>query len=686
MDRMEVRLLGPTQVRRPDGGVVKPAEWRTSKTLDLLRLLALHNGEPVSVGLVIDNLWPDVDEDRGRASLRTAASQLRKALGCDCVGRNGGWLTLEGAWVDTQAYDALLDEAEASRRAGDHARTVAAVQEAEAYYVGDLEVPHSSGDWLHDARERLRTRRHRALLDAAAAAASRCWMRDSLDLACAAAGIEMSEETARALMLALAGVGEVEKALEVYEVIRNDLSVRFGVDPSPQTRAVHLQVLTGTADRHCRIGLIGHEGTVSELAAVMSRMLHDEPRVGVVWLQGKPGSGRDSVVASACREAGLSMHDMGRDAWLRDRVTAPVSAWEIPDTDVVVMPRAESVPRHAMTMLDSLARQHGGVLVVPVRFAVQRQADGAGATDAVPHQMVEVTPLDEASFAELAESVLQGPPSPRLLRRLWAGSGGLSGAACQAARNWVNDGRIVWTTSGLELAAPGPAEPGASGSLRRRLRLLSPLAEDVVTVLAVAGVDVEASEVAAAALTLRPDRHADEVAALLPELVDTGILMVGPDGYRLRESNARPEILAGMRPGVRQQVHRIVADQVTMPMPVRVDHLIASGQHRRASVLGFAALDQAQAAGDRRAAQLLVTALAALPAHLRERSELVQHAADLRAPLRRRGTVDAFAASRPIAPMQARVKSGSRWERWYSIVAGVALSHQYDVAALLVAV
>ena len=93
-------MLGPLLVRREDGSKVGDEEWRTSKTLDLLRLLALHNGEAVPVRTIVDLLWPGVPESRGRASLRTAASQLRKSLGDNCLERRiGGLVLAEGEYV-----------------------------------------------------------------------------------------------------------------------------------------------------------------------------------------------------------------------------------------------------------------------------------------------------------------------------------------------------------------------------------------------------------------------------------------------------------------------------------------------------------------------------------------------------------------------------------------------------------
>jgi DNA-binding SARP family transcriptional activator len=613
MDRMEVRLLGPMQVRRADGSVVDPGEWRTTKTLDLLRLLALSNGDPVPVVSVIDRLWPGVDEARGRASLRTAASHLRKVVAADCVERRGGALVLQGVWVDTQAYEALLSDADASRRSGLHARTVEVVREAEALYVGDIEVPDSSGDWLHEAREHLREQRCRALLDASDAAATLCWMRDSLELAQRAAALDMCEEAARALMRALAGVGEIEKALGVFDRTRRALAAKYGVDPSPQTRALHLQLLTGTAARDREVGLVGHEATVDSLAATISAMLRVEPGVGVVWLRGEPGSGRDSVVAAACAQAGLSMHDMGRDAWLHDQPTVPVNAWEIPDTDVLVMPHAESVPPHAEKLLDTLARQHGGVLVVPLRVAPDTTGVDRRGLGSVPRKVVDVGALSNDDLADLAELVLQGVPSRRLLRSLHAESGGLSGAACRASRSWLEQGRVVWSVDGLELMSPQPDEgAAASGMLRRRVRMLSPFAEDLVNVLAVAGTEVDAGQVAEVVLALREGARTSDVQDALGQLVDAGLVALGSAGYRLRESHARPELLAWMRPQVRSELHRLVADRLPLALPDRLRHLVAAGRHEEARSLGLPALEEARAAGDWGDAKELEEVLAGL--------------------------------------------------------------------------
>jgi hypothetical protein len=107
-----------------------------------------------------------------------------------------------------------------------------------------------------------------------------------------------------------------------------------------------------------------------------------------------------------------------------------------------------------------------------------------------------------------------------------------------------------------------------SGSLRRTLRLLSPLAEDVVNVVAVAGVDVMVADLTTVVGELHGDADVAEVQEVCDRMVDSGLLREGPAGYRLREGHARQELLGWMRPRARQRVHALVADVVPMAVPL----------------------------------------------------------------------------------------------------------------------
>ena len=609
---MEIRMLGPLLVRRHDGSGVRDDEWRTSKTLDLLRLLALHNGEAVPVRTIVDLLWPGVAESRGRASLRTAASQLRKALGEDCVERRIGGLVLVDSWVDVQTFEGLLTEAATCARVGDHQGTVAAVKHAEALWVGDLDLPEHPGEWMYEARERLHRLRCRALLDAAEAAAAVCWMRDSLAFAERAASLAPSEEASRALMRALAGVGEIEKALEIFERTRRDLAREYGADPSPQTRALHVQLMTGTAAPTRRGETIGHAETVVALRDVLETAAREDDtgQGTLVWLEGEPDSGRDSVTRAACRAAGLGLHELGREIWFGHAADLMPAVADASPSDVVLLPASTTVQPGSLTALESLVRRHGGLVVVPVR---QVPVDGWR------HPVVRVGALPDADLADLTELVLQGTPSASLLDRLRAASGGLSGAACRTAQAWLAEGRVVWSVDGLALTDKRvPYLPSASLCVRRRLRMLSPYARDAVEVLAVIDDETDPDEIVAVVCALHGAATPDEVRAALEQLVETEHVVAGRRGYRLLDQAVCTEFATWMRSTVRRRLSVLVAEHVSMPLVQRVELLAAAGEHDRAVQLGGAAFELARQWGDTVAEAALRSALSGVPAHRRQ--------------------------------------------------------------------
>ena len=242
---VEIRLLGSLRVRRADSSVVDASEWRTGKTLDLLRLLALDADQPVRIDSLLEKLWPDVDEARGRASLRTAASQIRRTLRTDCVARRLGGLVLTNAWVDVTAFRDLAVEARVSRRSGDHARVVGLTREAEALYLGDFEAHDGGSSWAVETRESLAAMRRSMLTDAAESAVELSWMRDAIDLAESAVTADpYSERAYRSLMRAFAGLGETDRALRVFSDLRTVLADELGVTPSRQTTALQMSILS----------------------------------------------------------------------------------------------------------------------------------------------------------------------------------------------------------------------------------------------------------------------------------------------------------------------------------------------------------------------------------------------------------------------------------------------------------
>jgi DNA-binding SARP family transcriptional activator len=240
----EVSMLGALEVQRIDGLVVDPRAWRTGKTADLVRLLALGAGQPVATHTLLSVLWPKSDQPHGRASLRTAVAQVRHVLGRDCVERSLGGLRLHDTWVDVVAFRGLAADVRRMMSSTDLSSVEAIAREADALYRGDLRAHDDSADWVQVERRSLADTRQILLCDAADATLACGNAQDAIDFATRALALDpFCERACRVLMRGFAEIGESSRALREYECRRVLLAEELGVDPSPQTRALHLELL-----------------------------------------------------------------------------------------------------------------------------------------------------------------------------------------------------------------------------------------------------------------------------------------------------------------------------------------------------------------------------------------------------------------------------------------------------------
>lgn len=240
----QVCLLGGLAVTRADGSTVDPGAWGTAKTMDLLRILALEHGRTVRSDTIIGLLWPQADPSHGRGSLRSAASRIRVAIGSDCITRHHGDLSLVRADVDVDELRRLAVAVRQSSTRLAWEETMLLTEAAESLYRGDFHASDDDSSWAVFAREELRGLRLRVLADATRCALETGRFRDALDLARTVVLLDPSSETAhRDLMRAHAELGEIGKALRVFESYRAVLAEELGIDPSRVTRDLHLRLL-----------------------------------------------------------------------------------------------------------------------------------------------------------------------------------------------------------------------------------------------------------------------------------------------------------------------------------------------------------------------------------------------------------------------------------------------------------
>src|SRR5690348_6461914 len=173
---LRVRVVGGLELE-VDGVRLQPPAGRPACAL--LGWLAVHPGRHAR-GVVAAALWPDVRDESARASLRTALSAVRDALGASAqtaLPADRQVVELAGApatWVDVREFDELIGAGRAA--------------EAVALAGGEL-LPELDSDWVLRARDQHRDRVGEALAELAAAAraaddeaGSVRWLRRRADL------------------------------------------------------------------------------------------------------------------------------------------------------------------------------------------------------------------------------------------------------------------------------------------------------------------------------------------------------------------------------------------------------------------------------------------------------------------------------------------------------------------------
>jgi len=245
---LRVQVLGVLAVA-VDGREVPAHELASRKGRTLLKLLLARRGWVLPADVLADALWqgrPPADPD---ANLATLVSRLRAVLGPDVIaGDRLGWRFVAGPGVEVDLEEAerLAGEA-AARLGGEPALALAAAERAAALLGrGPFLADEPDADWAMPARreaERLAARARQVAWEAALAVGDPT--RALAHARSATAADPLDEPAWRAVMLAHATAGEPAAALAAYEQLRQTLAEELGIDPSTESRTLHLTILRG---------------------------------------------------------------------------------------------------------------------------------------------------------------------------------------------------------------------------------------------------------------------------------------------------------------------------------------------------------------------------------------------------------------------------------------------------------
>jgi SARP family transcriptional regulator, regulator of embCAB operon len=246
-----VFVLGRVEIES-EGGLITEPRFPGRQGRKLFAYLACNRQQPVTPEELAEALWRDALPPAWGSALHALISKLRKLL--DQVG-GGGALSLTAehgnyllriggdVWIDREAAAEAIDEAEALLRAGDVKQAwgpcnIAAISARRPF------LPGEEGDWIERERGRLH-----AILVRALDCLADIWLANdepALAIEAARGSIELEpfRETGYQRLIRLhTALGNRAEALRVYEDCRQLLVSELGVDPSPDTEALFLELL-----------------------------------------------------------------------------------------------------------------------------------------------------------------------------------------------------------------------------------------------------------------------------------------------------------------------------------------------------------------------------------------------------------------------------------------------------------
>jgi DNA-binding SARP family transcriptional activator len=227
---VRVAILGALEVH-DDGGA--PVAVAGTRLRGLITRLALAGGQPVSTGALADAVWDCAPPAELANALQTLVSRARRALGGAATVEQsaaGYRLAVGPDDVDALRFERLVAE-------GDVAGALSLWRGPALADAGDFAAPFARR--LEELRLEATVTFLTREVDGGRAAAR------AGELEALVARHPLDEKLTGLLMRALAATGRQADAVAAYAALRTRLADELGLDPGPQLRAVHLEVLRG---------------------------------------------------------------------------------------------------------------------------------------------------------------------------------------------------------------------------------------------------------------------------------------------------------------------------------------------------------------------------------------------------------------------------------------------------------
>jgi len=432
-----LRLLGPVQVER-DGKPMRGFESR--KALALLGYLAVHDG-PIPREQLVDLLWPELSEGRGRANLSWVLNRISSLLpGCLEADRHTvGFGHGSPYWLDTDAFEGLETQ-------GEPASLAAAVELYRGEFLEGLYL-HGCPEfeiWLVGERERWTQRVARVLEKLVRHHGQPGQVEQGLGYARRLLVLEpWREETHRQVMRLLAWSEQRGAALAQYETCCRILAEELGVEPAAETTRLYQQIRDGEleippapADRFPdlpaqppsflldeeepaeRPVFVARESELARLDGFLEHALAGRGRV--VFVTGGAGRGKTALVQEFARRAQAAHPDLVVASGY-GRAYTGVGDPYLPFREVLSLLTGDVEARYAA---GTISRDYASRLWNLIPLSIQAMLEGGPdlietflSGPALIQRAAAFTPVGgdwQARLTEWVEDKLATPPDPNL--------------------------------------------------------------------------------------------------------------------------------------------------------------------------------------------------------------------------------------------------------------------------------
>jgi predicted ATPase/DNA-binding SARP family transcriptional activator len=238
---VEIRLLGPFEVRDGDG----PIELPGGKPRALLALLALEAGRVVSVDRLVDGLWGESPPSTAPKVVLGYVSRLRKLLPSGLLEtREPGYLLNVAGSRDLDRFEALRAEASSAAEEGRWRAAADLLREALELWRGPALADVADELGLPGELARFEEMRQAALeerIDADVALGREAAVVPELEALVQA--YPLRERPRYLLMLVLYRLGRQSDALQLYRETRQLLVDELGIEPGADLQRLERQIL-----------------------------------------------------------------------------------------------------------------------------------------------------------------------------------------------------------------------------------------------------------------------------------------------------------------------------------------------------------------------------------------------------------------------------------------------------------